>query len=253
MQVPDLVLDPSLRYWALLPISFVMVLVGLMRSYVAILLRPTAKVANAKKFREQQYLRKGALLKTNVSVLHDANSFNSRRQYLIEAYNSGKFLSEELKVSSEPQMPPAPSTDVLFGMVKGNLANYVPQTVIMWWVNYFFAGFVVLKLPFPLTVKFKTMLQSGIQTSDLDVRYASSVSWYFANLLGLRSIYSLVLSEEQSADAGQVQQQQQPMLVPPVASQMDKAFKAEAENLGICRFESCLDGIEKRVLNKWEN
>jgi len=47
------------------------------------------------------------------------------------------------------------------------------------WITYFFSGFIVVKLPFPLTVRFKAMLQRGIETNDMDVSWVSSLSWYF--------------------------------------------------------------------------
>ena len=56
-------------------------------------------------------------------------------------------------------------------MMKKNVMMIVPQTVIMSWISYFFEGFVLTRLPFVVTLRFKDMLQRGIDTRDMDVRY----------------------------------------------------------------------------------
>lgn len=56
-------------------------------------------------------------------------------------------------------------------------------------------GFTV-KLPFPLTIRFKSMLQSGVMTRDLDVRWVSSLSWYFLNLFGLSPVFGFILGAD---------------------------------------------------------
>jgi ER membrane protein complex subunit 3 len=37
-------------------------------------------------------------------------------------------------------------------MMKKNMVMFIPQTLIMSWISFFFSGFVLSKLPFPLTV-----------------------------------------------------------------------------------------------------
>ena len=143
------------------------------------------------------------------------------------------------------------SNEALMQMAKGNLMSYIPQTVIMAWVNYFFAGFVVMKLPFPLTDGFKNMLQSGVNTPDLNVRYVSSISWYFVNLFGLKPIYSLLMGSDEAAELMQQQGQQQPQmpnLSGPGAPQADKVFKGEAENIQILSHKSVFDGVVDRFI-----
>lgn len=54
-------------------------------------------------------------------------------------------------------------------------------------------GILAVKLPFPLTPQFKSMLQSGVGTYDLDARWVSSLSWYFLTFFGLQPVYNFIL------------------------------------------------------------
>jgi hypothetical protein len=40
------------------------------------------------------------------------------------------------------------------------------------------------------------MLQSGVMTRDLDVRWVSSLSWYFLNLFGLQGVFGFILGSD---------------------------------------------------------
>lgn len=54
----------------------------------------------------------------------------------------------------------------------------------------------VVKLPFPLTVKFKSMLQAGVATKDMDPRWMSSISWYFLCIFGLQPVFNFILGSD---------------------------------------------------------
>jgi ER membrane protein complex subunit 3 len=225
-----------------------MILVGVLRHYVTILLQGTPKVEDAKKMRQQHYLTYSQYLR-NASGNLPIESFVARQSYLCDNFKNGSFLADPNAKPGVPNLTDPSSMDGMMGMMKSQIMTVVPQTLMMGWINAFFTGFVLMRLPFPLTVRFKAMLQTGVATTDLDVRWVSSLSWYFLNLLGLRSVYNLILGDNNSAGgvaamgANPTAAMQQPGL------DFSKLYQAEAENLELVKHSYLLDGIEKRILS----
>lgn len=249
--VAELTLDPKLKYWVLLPISIVMVLAGVLRQYIMELIEPKTKGMPRAKITETQYINKAqAFLGNNSNISEE--SFQARQAYLTQLLSEGKFLAQAKTEEGQVQNPftDPNMSDAVMSMAKGNMANFIPQTIIMWWVNHFFAGFVLMKLPFPLTPRFKEMLQSGVMTSDLDVRWVSSISWYFISVLGLNPVYNLILSSPNEDQMGMMQQQD-PMANMPGQPQAEAICKSLANDLTIAQHESCFENIEERILEKY--
>ena len=124
--------------------------------------------------------------------------------------------------------------------------------VIGGWINWAFSGFLTTKIPFPLTYRFKPMLQRGSETLvSLDASWVSSTSWYFLNIFGLRSMYTLVLGEDNSADQSRIMND--PMAMSGMgggggqAPDMQKAFNAEWEVLEVTPYRWALEDIEYRM------
>lgn len=155
------------------------------------------KKVDQKTTREQRSMLHGVAVRSNYHVLSEP-SFRVRRDYLTNAYETGAFLKNP---DQRGQAPPNPMTDPnamdgMMGMMKNNMAMMIPNTLIMSWINAFFSGFVIIKLPFPITIKFKSMLQAGVATREMDPRWMSSISWYFLCYFGLQSVFNFLLGSD---------------------------------------------------------
>lgn len=265
---PSLTAHPS--YWILLPITIVMILTGILRHYLSTLLQTAPKRQPLPKIREQRSLLRAQNLRTNYQQI-SKSAFDKRKEAFIEGAREGKFLADPEargKPKGNPMSDPA-MMEGMMGMMKGNVAMMVPQSLIMGWINAFFSGYVIsefachydcpgemlidlVKLPFPLTPQFKQMLQAGVGTRDLDVRWVSSLSWYFLTLFGLQPVYNFILGSNNAASQVAQQMAQQQMGANPMggAEDPDKIFNAEGENLEVIDHRYILEGVEDRLLAK---
>ncbi len=110
------------------------------------LLQTTPKKGDLPKIRQQRSLVRGVNLRTNANVL-SPSSFAARKSFMVQAFQDGKFLAEpELRGKPRPNPMSDPAAmEGMMGMMKGNMAMMVPQTLIMGWINAFFSGFVISK------------------------------------------------------------------------------------------------------------
>ena len=122
----------------------IQILTGVLRHYATVLLQTTPKKQELHVQREQRSLLRGINLRSNSSAI-SSTAFASRRQYLVTAYKDGTFLKDPEnrgKPAGNPMTDPA-AMEGMMGMMKGNMAMMIPQTLIMGWINAFFAGFVI--------------------------------------------------------------------------------------------------------------
>lgn len=144
--------------------------------------------------------------------------------------------------AANPQAQMFSDPNMAMDMMKKNLSMIIPQTLTFAWVNFFFSGFVAAKIPFPLTQRFRAMLQNGIDLSTVDVSYVSSRSWYFLNLFGLRGLFSLILGEENATDDTQRMMQMSGFGMDP-----SKTLGAEKDGLDIVQHDWVLPKFELRA------
>ncbi len=191
---------------------------------------------------QNQTLKRSQRLRTHAHFL-PLSAFRMRKRWFTQT----AFAIPEKKEGEAPQLPQQ-DPFAMIGMMKQNMAMVIPNMLMMGWVSYFFSGFVLVKLPFSLTDRFKSMLQRGILLNSLNVSYVSSLSWYFLNLFGLRGFFALVLGNESGAiDNPELMaaQMQGGMNQVPDPNQL---FQAEKTELEIAKHEFITGMAERRLL-----
>ncbi|KAK2183511.1 hypothetical protein NP493_309g02085 [Ridgeia piscesae] len=238
----ELLLDSDIRVWVFLPIVLITFLVGIIRHYVTILL------SSEKKVEIQQIADSQAMIRSR--MLRENGRFIPRQSFLMrkEFFNNketGYFKTEKREpVVNNPMTDPS----MMMDMMKGNLTNVLPMIVIGGWINWAFSGFLTTKVPFPLTLRFKPMLQRGIELGSLDASWVSSASWYFLNVFGLRSMYNLILGQDNAADQTRMMQDQMSGAAMAMSPDPSKAFKAEWEELEITDHNWALEEVEEEIM-----
>eukprot|EP00048_Salpingoeca_helianthica_P022022 m.15897 g.15897 ORF g.15897 m.15897 type:complete len:240 (-) comp6785_c0_seq1:161-880(-) len=236
----ELLLDSDIRWWVVLPIFAITFLFGILRHYASLLLKSNKKLDKVQ-LMESHALMRSRLLRTNGNYI-SKQGFFARKTFFADT--NGLFVTKRRDVP-----PPNPMTDpsMMQDMMKGQMVNMVPMMVMGGVISWFFSGFVTLKVPFPLTTQFKQMLQRGVELTTLGSSWVSSMSFYFICLFGMRSLFSLVLGENNSS--GQ-QMNNMGMGEAGPMPEPGKIFDAEREALQVTGHTWALDGVEQRYINR---
>ncbi|XP_064399141.1 ER membrane protein complex subunit 3-like [Halichondria panicea] len=245
----ELLIDPAIRQWVILPIVFITLVFGLVRHYVTVLLRNDSKTPTLEEIKDGQALMRSRALRENGGWI-PRESFLMRKHFFHNE-ERGYFKTEQRAAANPMQAMGDPN--MAFEMMKGTFTNVLPMIVIGGWINWTFAGFITTKVPFPLTLRFKSMLQRGIELKTLSASWVSSMSWYFLNVFGLRSIYGLILGADNAADQTRQMAQQMSMQGQSMGGKppnMNQLFKDEWEALQVMTYRDHLSGVEEEVTQR---
>ena len=266
MPSQNILLDSQIRDWVVLPLFVIMVAAGLLRFHMGNVLKPAPKNVSKVAQRTQASIRSTSVLKTGAIHFLSTPKLEARKAAYPECLKDQAdwceaHLDEQKEASDDGDEMPNPFA-AMEGM-KGNMAFMVQNMVMMQAIQHFFSGFILLKVPFSLTMGFKQMFQRGLEgLSTLDTSYVSSVSWYFLVMFGLRGFFRLAIGSP-TLENQETQQLWQKLGKKPGAGgpgQPDdeaqiKAMNQEADNLELLlpkHFKSNLDQVEKRLLkNKY--
>jgi len=237
-----LLLDPQIRSLVVIPIVLITLLVLVGKHYIVKLMAP--KVTTVVQIAESQALTRTRMLRANCRFLPE-QAFQMRRSFYVKP-ETGYLITNK-----RDEEPPNPMSDPsqMQNMMMGQSINMVPMVVIGGIIHAVFAGFVTIRVPFPLTMRFKGMLQRGIELSTLSSSWVSSASFYFIVYSGLRGLITLFLGANPDFDEMKMMQQQMNpgMGAPPNPG---KAFDGEKEMLMTCKHKWAMDTVEPDFLAK---
>eukprot|EP01066_Platyproteum_vivax_P013082 Platyproteum_vivax@DN5950_c0_g1_i3.p1 len=135
----------------------------------------------------QHRIGRGKLLKNQGNWLPE-HAFKKRKAFFNKP-SVGVFHRTQ---QENDKLPQPPDVNQMMGPMKSQMGFFMLQGVLAYWTNFLFSGFLVAKAPFPLTFKFKGMLQRGINVAGLDSTYVSSLSWFFFNLFGSQGLLQVI-------------------------------------------------------------
>ena len=233
----EILLDSGIRDWMLIPIFIVVFLAGMLRIVMSNLMDSKQEQEKNDVCVQETVLR-CQRLKSHCKVLSD-QSFRNRRAYFCKPTTG--ILNKEFENNAVPFFMD-PSSQL--GMIKKNAAYGITTMLLLTWVSNFCSGCILARIPFPLTQKFRSMLQRGVELSALDVTYVSSSSLYFLMMFGMNGLLGLVMGD---MNKDKIQNMAMPMMQGP-AKDLSKIFKAERENMELVSHKFSLNGIEEYFL-----
>jgi len=255
----DIFLDSKIRNYATLPILFVVIMVNVLRSNALIIFKDEQKV-DMKQMKNNNILARAKMLKSaNANYIND-KAFRVRKAYFVKK-DSGILLSPPAAPNPMQQMQQQDPTQAL-SMMKSQFVFILSQGALAYWVSHLFSGFLVAKTPFPLTYKFKSTMQRGVDVDNLEPGYVSGLCWYFFIMVSMSGFMAFVQSlkheSAQAADPGA----NDPLMMmgqPPMGAgmpgmggpDMKKLYNTERESLEIFPYEFVLENVETDLLRKW--
>ena len=161
----------------------------------------------------------------------------------------GGYLQQKIESNPMAMMNPAAMT----GMMKQSFMAQIYQVGISFGLGYFFSGFIMAKLPFKLTQKFKVMLHQNINIPLLDVSFVSSMSLAFLCIYGLQNLYGLILSSNPLDDDLKMMSPHYmmgPGNNPGQPKDYGKLFESEKDCYDLLNYEFELDHAENYLIKK---
>ena len=256
-------LDSSLCYFIFFPVTVISLCVELIKKYAFNMMknnndkeiRSATKTQDDFNFTEEMKNRdtdiklgnaiaRANLLKNNYMFISE-RGFKKRQAFLSD------FFSKEY----EPKEANPMNTSTMTTGLKNSAINGLYYLTIFVIGGYFFSGYLLLKLPFGLTQKFKNMTQQGLTLPDFSPSYVSAISWCIMLGFGLGPLIQFFAGGEYFSNLQHQATMMNPMAMmagnPLMGKNYSKMLKAEKESVEIINDFSLIEESVDRLLEKY--
>ena len=260
-------IDSSLRNFIFFPLTIITVCVSLLMKYLTAIFNTNKKpnlrsqtntlenfsFENEMENRDtdlkiQNAVDRANILKNNFMYITE-KGFKKRQSYFNE------FFSRKFEAKQAELMNP----NMMGDMMKKQAVNAVYYISLFVVGGYFFSGYLILKLPFGLTRKFKSMMQQGLNLPDFDPSYVSAISWCLILVFGINPILQFFDGgEEYSMLKQQKEMMTQPMNMmgnPMMGGAKDytRILQPEKESVNIISNFSVVEDAVDDVIKKYDS
>ena len=261
----ELHLDAEIRDKVLLPIVFVVAISTLLRSNVSRILGQPQPRVDLEEVSRGAFMQRLGRMKSEGDILTSKN-WKSRKTGFLATLSS----PPTQKSAMESLMAQHQDPSMTMNMLVNQVTFIALHGTLGYWISHMFSGFLVAKLPFPLTHTLKQTFQRGVEVENLPSAYVSSLSFYIlvsVAVSGLIEVARRALSgwsveTEGEEQAGGVSAQMElammgtGMAMPPPQASMGqtdvkKLFETEKENLDVHVHRFKLDDVEAKLLKQW--
>ena len=132
-----------------------------------------------------------------------------------------------------------------------SMVNLIANSIIGGWIGHVFAGYLILKIPFPIPSNFSKMFQNGIQLNELNPSWMSSLSLYFIIAIWMRSFISNFLRKKEVDDADKTMQDQFQGSFNAIKQNEQGNFQFEWEQLLVAEHEDKTEDVGDFLLSEY--
>ena len=137
------------------------------------------------------------------------------------------------------------------GNISSMVHHLVANSSIGSWSDHVFAGYLILKIPFPIPSNFSKMFQNGIQLNELNPSWMSSLSLYFIIAMGMRSFINNLLRKKAVHDADKTMQDQFQGSFNAIKQNEQGNFQFEWEQLLMAEHEDKMEDVGDFLVSEY--